>query len=209
MIAKSDFIAISAGKSCDFEIVIGNRQRFVIAIAWVTLIVVTDFKTCSSGKEKAHKHKQIFPVTGRVRGGSPDRVARGLPTGGQGSKVYVLCAEPKEYKYFRPGTRPGGSGTRPTEKLFMCQMFMCLFQLLSGKEKAHKHKLFGPVALGTPRECPRDKPGLSPGQSGFVPGTNPGFLLTLHSGSPVCPWDKPGLSRGHSGDEGRKKEFMC
>ena len=87
-----------------------------------------------SGKEKAHKHKQISPVTARVGGqGSPDRVARGLPTGGQRSKVYVLCAEPKEHKHFRPGTRPGGSGTRPggsvtgvTEKLFMCQMFMCL-----------------------------------------------------------------------------------
>ena len=58
-------------------------------------------------------------------------MARGLPTGGQGSKVYVLCAEPKEQKHFRPGTRPGGSGTRSggstevTEKLFMCQMFMC------------------------------------------------------------------------------------
>ena len=70
-------------------------------------------------------------------GGSPDRVARGLPTGGQGSKVYVLCAEPKEHKHFRPGTRPGGSGTRPggsvtgvTEKLFMFQIFMCLFRPL-------------------------------------------------------------------------------
>ena len=70
-------------------------------------------------------------------------MARGLPTsglltGGQGSKVYVLCAEPKEYKHFRPGTRPGGSGTQPggsvtgvTEKLFMCQMFMCLFRPLN------------------------------------------------------------------------------
>ena len=89
-----------------------------------------------SGKEKAHKHKQIFPVTAPVGGG-------GLPTGwpgvsrpgGQGSKVYVLCAEPKEHKHFRLGTRPGGSGTRPggsvtgvTEKLFMCQLFMCLFR---------------------------------------------------------------------------------
>ena len=27
-----------------------------------------------SGKEKAHKHKQIVPVTARVGGGSPDRV---------------------------------------------------------------------------------------------------------------------------------------
>ena len=64
-------------------------------------------------------------------------MARGLPSGGQGSKVYVLCAAPKEHKHFRPGTWPGGSGTRPggsvtrvTEKLFMCQMFMCLFRPL-------------------------------------------------------------------------------
>ena len=34
----------------------------------------------------------------------------GLPTGGQGSKVYVLCAEPKEHKRFRPGTQLGGIG---------------------------------------------------------------------------------------------------
>ena len=63
-------------------------------------------------------------------GESPDQVARGLPTGGQGSKVYVLCAEPKEHKHFRPGTQPGGSVTGVTEKLFMCQMFMCLFRPL-------------------------------------------------------------------------------
>ena len=70
---------------------------------------------------------------------SPDRVARGLPTGGQGSKVYVLCAEPEEHKRFRPGTRPGGSGTRPegsvtgvTEKLFMCQMVYVTVGFLYG-----------------------------------------------------------------------------
>ena len=63
-----------------------------------------------SGKEKAHKHKQILPVTARVRG-----VSR---PGGQGSperwpgvkSLYVLCVEPKEHKHFRPGTRPGGFG---------------------------------------------------------------------------------------------------
>ena len=37
-----------------------------------------------SGKEKAHKHKQIFPVTARAGGRSTDRVGGGLPTGGQG-----------------------------------------------------------------------------------------------------------------------------
>ena len=45
--------------------------------------------------------------------------------------------------------------------------------LISGKKKAHKHELFGPVALGT-------TPGLSQGQTRFVPGTNP-----------LCPRDKP------------------
>ena len=64
-----------------------------------------------SGKEKAHKHKQIWGglPTGRG-GGFPDRSGGCLPTGGQGSKVCVLCAEPKERKRFRPGTRPGGIG---------------------------------------------------------------------------------------------------
>ena len=63
------------------------------------------------GKEKAHKHKQIFPVTARAgRGGLPTGWGGGLPTGGQGSKVYVLGAEPKEHKRFRPGTRLGGIG---------------------------------------------------------------------------------------------------
>ena len=57
---------------------------------------------------------------------------------------------------------------------------------MSGKKKAHKHKLFGPVA----------------------PGTNLGFLLILHSRSPVCPRDKPSLSQGQTGDEGRQKKFM-
>ena len=54
----------------------------------------------TSGEEKAHKHKQIFPVTARAGRGSPDQVGGGgLPTGGQGSKVYVLCAEPKEHTF--------------------------------------------------------------------------------------------------------------
>ena len=41
------------------------------------------------------------------------------------------------------------------------------------KKKAHKQRLFGPVGLGT-------TPGLSQGQTWFVPWANP-----------VCPWDKP------------------
>ena len=73
---------------------------------------------------------------------------------------------------------------------------------VTGKKKAHKHKCFCPVGLGTTpglsrgfhRVCPWDKPRFSPCSTqwkpdftGFVPGTNP-----------VCPWDKPGLSLGQS-----------
>ena len=47
--------------------------------------------------------------------------------GGQGSSVYVLCAEPKEHQHFCSDARPVGSVTGVTKKLFMCQMFTCLF----------------------------------------------------------------------------------
>ena len=71
-----------------------------------------------SGKEKAHKHKQVCPVTAWVRGGgSTDRVVRG-------QTFMCLCAESKEHKHFRPGSRPGGSVTGVTSKLCMCQMFL-------------------------------------------------------------------------------------
>ena len=49
-------------------------------------------------------------MTARAGGGVSRPGGGGLPTGGQGSKAYVLCAEPKEHKRFRPGTRPGGIG---------------------------------------------------------------------------------------------------
>ena len=78
-------------------------------------------------ERKRHINIKTFSGDCPGGGGSPDPVSRDLPTGGQRSKVHVLCAEPKEHKHFRPGTRPGGSGTRPggsetevTEKLFMC-----------------------------------------------------------------------------------------
>ena len=118
------------GKGIKFNYITSkNTLKFVSGIQNVIIYVGTVIR-----KEKAHKHRQIFPVTAWVGGGLPTGWP-GLPTGGQGSKVYVLCAEPKEHTHSRPGTRPGGSATRPggsvtgvTEKLFMCQMFMCLFR---------------------------------------------------------------------------------
>ena len=45
-------------------------------------------------------------------------------------------------------------------------------KVVSGEKRAHEHELFGPVEI--------------------VPGTNPGFRLILHNGSPVCPGTIPG-----------------
>ena len=87
-----------------------------------------------SGKEKAHEHKQIFPVTARG-GGSPDRVGGGVSRPvGRGRKFMCCVRNPRNINVFvrvpgreESGSRPGGSVTGVTEKLFMCQMFMCLF----------------------------------------------------------------------------------
>ena len=64
--------------------------------------------------QERKRHININKFSGDCRAGGwpPDWVGGGLPTGGQGSKVYVLCVEPKEHKRFRPGARAGGIGDR-------------------------------------------------------------------------------------------------
>ena len=52
-------------------------------------------------------------------------------------------------------------------------------------------------------------PGLSQGQVQFVPGTKPGSLLILHSGSPVYPRDKRSLSVGEIGVDGLQKNLAA
>ena len=79
----------------------------------------------SSGKEKAHKHKQFCPV---------------YRLGGRGSNVYVLCAEPKKNEYFRPGTRPGGLVTGVTEKLFCVPNLYVPFSPLGPNRTIFSHK---------------------------------------------------------------------
>ena len=70
-----------------------------------------------AGKEKAHKHKQFCPVIAWVRG-SPDRMARG--------QTFMCCVRNRRNIV----TRPGGSVTGVTQKLFMCQMLPFLALLL-------------------------------------------------------------------------------
>ena len=89
-------------------------------------------------REKAHKHKQIFPVTGWVGGGSPDRVGGGSPDRvARGQKFMCCVRNPRNINILvqvpgreDSGTRPGGSVTGVAEELFMCRMFMCLFRPL-------------------------------------------------------------------------------
>ena len=72
----------------------------------------------------------------------------------------------------------------------------------SGKRKAHKHKLFCPVGLGTNpglswgfhRVCPWDKSGENLGQT----RVSSLFYTVEARFHRVCPWDKPGLSLGQS-----------
>ena len=145
--------------------------------------------------------------------------------GGQGPpdqwpwvKVYVLCAEPKEHKYLRPGIRPGGLGTQPggsvtgvTEKLFMCQMFICLFRPLSAEPpKPHSDICLGWFGsdFGGPSGCNSDFRAvtltLGPKKLNHftekLPSNNfPGVLQqSLLSGVPERCRSKRGLSQKHT-----------
>ena len=55
-----------------------------------------------SGKENAHKHKQIFPVTARVGGGSPDQVARARVSRpvARGQKFMCCVRNPRNINIF-------------------------------------------------------------------------------------------------------------
>ena len=76
----------------------------------------------------------------------------------------------------RPSFFVLGQGSGPFSKNNLHTPYKVGLRWVSGKKKAHKHKLFCPVGLGTPRVCPGDF-------TGFVPGTNP-----------VKTWDTPGFS---------------
>ena len=86
-------------------------------------------------------------MTAQAGGGSPDRVGGGgvfRPVAG-GQKFMCCVRNPRNINVFvrvpgreDSGSRPGGSVTGVTEKLFMCQMFMCLFRPLSQRARGLK-----------------------------------------------------------------------
>ena len=68
--------------------------------------------------------------------------------------------------------------------------------LLTQASKRHINiNFFVRLVLGRPRDCPGDFTGFVPGTNPVKPGTNPGFLLILHSGSPISPGLSPGQTR--------------
>ena len=101
-------------------------------------------------------------------GGGLPTGGQGLPTGGQGSKVYVLCAEPKEHKHFRPGTRPGGSGTRgDREIVYMPNVYVPFPALIFRVPECGSDILYFALAPGAPLAVPlymRPTEKISPGR---------------------------------------------
>ena len=88
------------------------------------------------------------------------------------------------WEYYEPGP-PNEPGPLAFSHLLEISRFRRCQK--SGKKKAHKHKLFCPVGLGT-------TPGLSQGFRRVCPWDKTGFLLILHSGSPIS----LGLSLGQT-----------
>ena len=90
-------------------------------------------------ERKRHINKNKFSGDCPGRGGVSRPGGEGLPNGGQGSKVFMCCVRnPRNINVFvrvpgreESGSQPGGSVTGVAEKLFMCQMFMCLFRPLN------------------------------------------------------------------------------
>ena len=74
-------------------------------------------------------------MTAQAGGGSPDRVGGGVSRPvARGQKFMCCVRNPRNINVFvrvpgweESGSRPGGSVTGVTGKLFMCQMFMCLY----------------------------------------------------------------------------------
>ena len=116
----------------------GQNRKGPFRTKNATVLNSVEFYYCRSffsGKEKAHKHKQIFPVTARAGGGLPTGWGGGVSRPvARGQKFMCCVRNPRNINIFvrvpgreDSGSQPGGSVTGVTEKLFMCQMFMCLF----------------------------------------------------------------------------------
>ena len=101
--------------------------------------------------------------------------------------LHDVCCEWRKVGWQQGESSCGGDAIGSKD---LCRVFLNpLFgePVVCTRDSLRQDKLFGPVGLGM-------TPGLSQGQARFVLGTNPGFLLMLHSGSPVCPRDRPSLS---------------
>ena len=71
----------------------------------------------------------------------------------------------------------------------------CFWQEANSQaRKRHINTFLSGWSWDDPRFVPGISPGLSLGQTRWKPGTKPGFLLILHSGSPA----NPGLSLGQT-----------
>ena len=143
----------------------------------------------------ASLQKKNQKFIGRNRGSQKNKCLANLIFSGRKSEENRITKTNVLRIYFFSGRKSEETGDHKKKQMF------CEFNFFR-KKKAHKHRLFGPVALGTTpgmSRCPWDKvglfqgqtqvfslfytgkPGLSQGQAQFVPGTIPGTKGGLKS----------------------------
>ena len=97
-----------------------------------------------------NKFFRWLPGRGGVSRPGRGRVSRPVA---RGQKFMCCVRNPRNINVFvrvpgreESGSRPGGSVTGVTEKLFMCQMFMCLFRPLVLRDTARLSQRYPPIA---------------------------------------------------------------
>ena len=129
---KAIVYTLFLGKQGERVYTIGPERRVY------TIEPQTRKKKNRSQERKRHINiNKFFPVTARVGGGLPTVWGGVSRTVARGQKFMCGVRNPRNIDVFvrvpgreKSGSRPGGSVTGVTEKLFMCQMFMCLFRPL-------------------------------------------------------------------------------
>ena len=107
-------------------------------------------------------------------------------TRGQGSNIYVLCAEPKEHKHLRPGARPGG-----------CWYPAGRIGDRGDREIVYVRNVY--VPFPAPNGHVPSAPSYVPSYVPSVPRKFCPLNWNLHINRPTCPgcpWDVPNLALG-------------
>ena len=88
-----DFTAISAGKACDFKVVIANGSLFVIAIAWVTEFGTSIVGIILNSCKALHYRKEFpsdFLISSALRSCAEQKPCSKLQENAAGDLIHVM-----------------------------------------------------------------------------------------------------------------------